>query len=65
MHFGAFLFYLLAESLGLRSTSKHTATIVRYIDDKCLWINVIWGQTASDINFYVIDTSVWLNAGWK
>lgn len=57
--------YLLAEVLSLRSAADHVATVMCNVDDECLRINVVWGQTVSNVNFHIIDACMRLDSSCK
>lgn len=55
-----FLRYLLAKVLSLRSAAYHVATVMCYVDDEGLRIDVVWGQTVSNVDFHIVDACMWL-----
>lgn len=55
-----FLRYLLAKVLSLRSAAYHVATVMCNVDDEGLRIDVVWGQTVSNVDFHIIDACMWL-----
>lgn len=57
--------YLLAEVLRLRSAADHVATVMCNVDNEGLWINVVGGQTVSNVNLYVIDACMRLDSSCK